>query len=118
MIEKVADKVVEHSADSLQAVQHIAQTAEHGAEQAGGGGAEFIMHHILARPVFELPTVFGIDLTITNHILMMWIVSALLILAFGLSFRRKKMVPKGLANALEAVVVFLRDDLIIPNMGH
>jgi len=116
MIEKIADKVVEHGADAQQSAQHIVQTAEHAAEQAGG--ADFIMHHILAQPVIKLPTIFGIDLTITNHIIMMWIVSALLILAFGLSFRRKKMVPKGLANALEAVVVYLRDDLIIPNMGH
>jgi len=120
MTEKVAEQVIEHSADSLQAAQHIAHSAEHAAnaaDHAGGAGADFIMHHILAQPVIELPTVFGIDLTITNHILMMWIVSALLILAFGLSFRRKSMIPKGLANALEATVVYLRDDIILPNMG-
>jgi len=107
MVEHVAEQVVEHSVEA-------AHAAEHGAE----GGSAFIMHHILAQPVIKLPTVFGVDLTITNHVLMMWITSLILLLAFGLSFRRKKLVPSGLANALEAAVVYIRDDVIIPNMGH
>jgi F-type H+-transporting ATPase subunit a len=93
--------------------QHAETAAKH-----GGNSVDFIMHHVLARPVIKLPTVFGIDLTITNHVLMMWIVSVLLIAAFGLSFRKRPLVPKGLANALEALVLYIRDDVIVPNLGH
>ncbi len=105
MIALIANQTVEHEA------------TQHAAEE-GAGGVDFILHHILAQPVIKLPTVWGIDLTITNHVIMMWIVSALLIVAFGWSFRRRPMVPSGLANALEALVAYLRDDLILPNLGH
>jgi len=106
MLLEAADKIVENH----QAVEHA---AEHGA-----GGVEFIMHHILARPVIKLPTVFGIDLTITNHVIMMWIAASLLIVSFYIAFRRKSLVPKGLGNALEAIVLYLRDDIITPNLGQ
>jgi F-type H+-transporting ATPase subunit a len=92
------------------------EAAQHAAEE-GAGGVDFILHHILAHPVIKLPTVWGIDLTITNHIIMMWIVSAILIAAFGLAFRRRQLVPHGLANGLESLVAYLRDDLILPNLG-
>ena len=99
--------------------QHVAEHGEAAqAAEGGSGGVEFIMHHILAQPVIKLPTVFGIDLTITNHVIMMWIVSALLISAFGISFRRKQLVPTGLANALESFVAYLREDVIVPNLGE
>ncbi|MBD3374179.1 F0F1 ATP synthase subunit A [candidate division KSB1 bacterium] len=103
-----------HAAEHATTAQ---QAVEHGAEHAAPEGSEFIMHHILAQPVIHLPTVLGIDLTITNHVIMMWIVSVVLILLFGLAFRRKRTVPKGLANALESVVAYLREDLILPNLG-
>lgn len=105
---------------TVHAAEHAetAQAAKNGAEQAASGGSEFILHHILAHPVIPLPTVLGIDLTITNHVIMMWVVSVILILSFGMAFRRKRQVPKGLANALESVVAYLRDDLILPNLGH
>ena len=109
MFTTVAEKAIE----GHEVVEHA---AEHAAEH-GSGGVDFIMHHILAHPVIKLPTVFGVDLSITNHVLMMWLVSAILILAFGLSFRKKQLVPKGLANALEAIVLYLRDDVIIPYLG-
>jgi F-type H+-transporting ATPase subunit a len=96
--------------------KHVAEHAEHAAEHSGGN-SEFIIHHILAQPVIKLPTVMGIDLTITNHVVMMWIASALLILAFTVAFRRKRLVPRGFANALESIVLYLRDDLILPNLG-
>jgi F-type H+-transporting ATPase subunit a len=89
---------------------------EHAAEHVDG--ADFIMHHILAQPVVKLPTVFGIDLTITNHIIMMWIVSALLVLLFYTSFKKRPVIPKGLANLLEAIVFYVRNELIRPNLGR
>lgn len=102
---------------SLEEAQHVAEHAtEHATEH--GEGPDFIMHHILAQPVIKLPTVFGVDLTITNHILMMWIVSALLILLFYTSFKNRQVIPKGLANFLEAMVLYVRNEIILPNLGH
>ncbi len=107
-------QIVEHASEHGEAVQQAAgQAAEH-----GESGVGFIMHHILAHPVIKLPTVYGIDLSITNHVLWMWIVSALLILGFYVAFRKPKLVPHGLANALESLVVFIRDDVIMPNLGY
>ncbi len=93
------------------------QVAEHAAAEHGAGSTDFIMHHIMAHKVIELPTVAGIDLSITNHVIMMFITSALLILAFWWSFRTKKLVYKGLANALESMVEYIWRDAILANMG-
>jgi F-type H+-transporting ATPase subunit a len=98
-----------------QASEH-AETAQHAAEH-GAGGSDFIMHHILAHKVIPLPTIAGIDLSITNHVIMMFIASALLILAFGLSFRKKRLIPSGLANALESLVEYLLKEAILSNTG-
>ena len=111
MINELLLKFTEHETVH-QAAEHA---ADHGAEH--GEGADFIMHHILAQPVIKLPTVFGIDLTITNHILMMWIVAALLIMLFYFSFKNRAAVPKGFANMLEAIVMYLRNELLVPNLG-
>jgi len=88
---------------------------EHAADHAGD--SDYIMHHILAHKVIKLPTVAGIDLSITNHVLMMFIASALLILAFWLSFRKKQAAPSGLANVLESLVEYIWKDAIMANMG-
>ena len=109
MLYEVATKIAEHEA--------AAQSAEHAGEHAGGG-SEFIMHHILAHPVIKLPTVFGVDLTITNHVIMMWVVAAVLLGAFYTATRRRSLVPHGLTNLLESIVAYLRDDIILPNLGE
>ena len=54
---------------------------------------------------------FTIDLTITKHVLMMWLALGLLMLIFGLAKRGSGMVPRGLRNALEALIVYIRDEV-------
>jgi len=61
-----------------------------------------------------------LDLSITKHVLMMWIGSALLILvALTLSNRNKKqLVPHGpMPNILEMLVLFVRDEIAIKTIG-
>lgn len=103
------DDVIHQAAEQGETAQHAAQ---HNA-----GGSEHIMSHILAHKVISLPQVAGIDLSITNHVIMMFIASTILILAFGLSFRKKQLVPSGLANALESFVEYIWKDVILSNMG-
>ncbi|NLT50206.1 MAG: F0F1 ATP synthase subunit A [Ignavibacteria bacterium] len=89
----------------------------------------WIMHHILDGntldfspfavinlPHFEL---FGIDISITRHVVFMWIASILLIAVFVLVSKRYKssMVPKGFTNFLEIFIVFVRDEIAKPTIG-
>ena len=76
-------------------------------------------HHLLAGKVF-LPSLelFGIDLSITRHVVIMWVASILLIVLMLKAFRKPRTVPSGLANFFEAIVLFLRDEVVLPIMGE
>ena len=81
-------------------------------------------HHLLAGklalpsiPPFELGGVV-VDLSITRHIAIMWVASLLLIFLMIRSFRKPSAVPTGLANLFEVIVVFIRDEVVLPNMGE
>ena len=90
------------------------QSGAHGAEPNIG---EIILHHVLDTNILDIK-IFGINFSITKHVIMMWIVSALLVFIFRFAFREQRLVPHGIANLLEAIVVFLRDEVILPNMGE
>lgn len=106
----------------------LQETAPH---QGKEGLGEFIIHHIkdshewnlfgyhIHLPTFEPIHVFGvqIDLSITLHVVMMWVASLILILTFWLLFRKKRLVPRGFAAILESMVLFVRDEIAVPNMG-
>lgn len=93
---------------------------------------EYIIHHVsnsnewnifgwhLHLPQFEPVSFLGmtIDLSITQHVVMLWVASIFLLLAFGISFRKRKLVPTGFAALLEMLVLFIRDDVAIANMGE
>ena len=90
------------------------QSAEHGVEPNVG---EVILHHVLDTSILDI-RLLGINFSITKHVIMMWIASALLIFIFRFACREQRLVPSGVANLLEAVVVFLRDEVILPSMGE
>jgi F-type H+-transporting ATPase subunit a len=79
-------------------------------------GSDFIMGHILDHPVYHLE-VFGFDLSITKHVLMMWIVSAIMIAVFTTAFRKPKLVPRGLANFFEFIIEYLDKEVMKPYLG-
>ncbi|HEY0244438.1 MAG TPA: F0F1 ATP synthase subunit A [Mucilaginibacter sp.] len=62
-----------------------------------------------------------LDFSITRNIISMWMAIAILLLVFlSISSTYKKRVgkaPKGLQSFLEPMVVFVRDDIAIPNIG-
>jgi F-type H+-transporting ATPase subunit a len=84
---------------------------------------EHIMHHILDANYIEVPftsihiplphiVIAGYDFSITRNVVMMWIASAILLTLFISAARRaKEPVPKGMRNALEAMVVYVRDEI-------
>ena len=75
--------------------------------------------HLLASEV-SLPSLelFGIDFSITRHVVIMWVASILLIVLMLRAFRKPRTVPSGLANFFEAIVLFLRDEVVLPIMGE
>lgn len=125
-----AEKAVEHGAE---AARQGAETVQHGAEAAGhaaGHGDDIgstIMHHITDSHTLDLGftevhlpefQVFGIDMSITKHVVMMWVAAVVLIVLFTFFFRARRLAPKGIANLLEMLVVFVRDEIAIKNLGE
>jgi len=109
-------------------VQHgaaAASAAEHAAGHPDDLGST-IMHHITDGHSLEffgweipLPQIHigGLDLSITKHVVMMWVAAVILILLFTVALRARKIVPTGLANLLEMIVLFVRDEISVKNLG-
>lgn len=72
--------------------------------------------HGIELPQFEL---FGIDLSLTKHVVFLWLAAAILVITLTMIGRKnlKNKVPKGLGNLIEVFVVFVRDEIVVPNMG-
>jgi F-type H+-transporting ATPase subunit a len=90
---------------------------------------DFLTHHISNsyewHPIpgvnIHLPhwLVGGLDLGISQHVLMMLIAGGLLILLFALGSRRHRGAPVSkLGHALEALVVYIKDEVVKPNLGE
>ncbi|HZZ86397.1 MAG TPA: F0F1 ATP synthase subunit A [Anaeromyxobacteraceae bacterium] len=58
-----------------------------------------------------------IDMTPTKHLVMLWLASILLLLAFFISAKHRNLVPRGLYNFLELLVQFVRDEIAVKNIG-
>lgn len=106
--------------ENIKAVSDSLQVVEHGAEDTS-----WIMHHILDSNelfgIIPLPEIhlFGMDLSITNHLVMMWLALILLVVAFTRAAKSYKSsrVPKGVANFLEVLVLFVKDEIAKPTIG-
>ncbi len=113
--------------------------------EAGGKAdiGEVMLHHVTDSYVLELPGYchgglswaceldlreatggkldlrprLPIDLTPTRQVVMMWIAAAALLVVVLAAMRRKRLVPHGLYNFIEALVAFVRSEIAIPNMG-
>ena len=97
--------------------------AGHGAEGEAFNAGETIIHHIAntaEHPVIHLPKIMGIDFSISKHVVMLWLVA---LIVFGLitwivrRSLKQGPVPTGLGNALEFVVLWVRDTIVEPNVG-
>ncbi|VAX24969.1 ATP synthase F0 sector subunit a [hydrothermal vent metagenome] len=94
-----------------------------------GGESDWIMHHVLDSHEFDfapfgsipLPhiSLLGLDISITKHVVFLWIVAVLLIVAFKIAANayKKSLVPHGFTNFMEVMIIFVRDDIAKPTIG-
>ena len=122
------------------------QAAEHGAEAAASHGLssipeipEYISHHLQDARQFEFaglhwdlntlafpPLHLGpitLDLSPTRQLLFILLAAALCIAIFvpvakALTGRGTSKAPRGFANAMEALVLYFRDNVVRTNIGH
>ncbi len=84
-----------------------------------------IIHHVsnsdISHPIIYFPKIFGLDFSVTKHVLMLWIVSLVVLLSIIIPVRRflesKKDVPSGWVNLIEIITKFFRDNIVKPNVG-
>ncbi len=113
---------------------HGAAAGEHGLEQVEENLFASLLHHLNDSRVLELP--FGrislpqfppvhllgmtVDFSITKHVVFLWIAAAVLIVVAVMAARQnaRRSVPHGWGNLMEIVVVFIRDEIVLPNMGR
>ena len=99
----------------------MAAESEHGGEFNAG---DTIMHHLVDADYMEIPgggkvplpqfELFGIDMSISKHVVMMWLAFVILLVVLGIARSQKGLVPTGLRNGLEALIVYLRDNVARP----
>jgi F-type H+-transporting ATPase subunit a len=106
-----------------------AAEAGHAAAEAAAEGfnaGETIIEHVanssLEHPLIHLPKVFGIDMSVTKHVFMLWLVAGIVFLGITWVVRRylkqDRLVPTGFMSVVELAVEFIRDTIVEPNVGH
>lgn len=88
-----------------------------------------LLHHIHDAKEIEIPflghvhlphfELFGIDMSITKHVVFLWLAAIILIIGLSIVARKnqKNKVPRGFGNLVEVFVVFIRDEIVLANMG-
>ena len=62
-----------------------------------------------------------LDFSITKNVVLLFLIALIMFLAFtavARSYKKNPKAPKGVANLLETLVVFVRDDIAVPNIGN
>ncbi len=108
----------------------VAQEIATGSQEAHAAAGQFnagevIIGHVSNsshdHALIHLPTIFGIDMSVTKHVFMLWLVAAIVFIGVTLLVRRaiaaNRLVPTRPMNMLEVVVEFIRDTVIVPNVG-
>jgi F-type H+-transporting ATPase subunit a len=102
--------------------------AGHGAGAEGFNAGDMILEHILNSQSLQIPFLghvqlptlhlFGWDLPITKHVVMMWIVSLFLLAVGLLAARAHRQSPGRVGHLIEMAILFIRDGIARPNIGE
>jgi len=124
-------KVDEHGAtpgDAHRAERHEGEAASGGhttaeekkEEKEGEDVASHIFHHVQDEvwvPIDKYIGPYHIDLSITKHVINMWIAAGILLIVLALVVRKRALIPKGGYSLVETFVLFVRDEIAVKNIG-
>jgi len=81
---------------------------------------EYILSHVQNGDQWKLPFLPPIELPqfLSLHALMLVIGSGGLLILFCKAYNHKQKIPTGITNALEAIVLFIRDEISITHLGE
>jgi len=115
------------NSDSVNTINSVSDTLAH----SGGNDGDWILHHIVDSnelelpilgiiPIPQFPLIYGIDFTPTKHIVFMWIAALIIVLIFMIVAKsyKKSLVPSGIANFFELLIIFVRDEIVKPTIGE
>lgn len=80
------------------------------------GLKEILEHHVLDHVWYWL-TLGPLRLPLSKHLLMMGIASLILLVVFPLIIRSRSAVLAPFRSMIEIIVLFLRDEVVLPSMG-
>lgn len=99
-----------------------------------GSSGSWIIEHIVDSNVIDLepfgvihlPTIefslFGVNvhLPITKHVIFLWLAALIVFMVMRLTAKsyKKSLVPRGVANLIEMIIVFIRDEIVAPTIGE
>ena len=113
-------ELTEQAAVYTEAAEHAGEHAAEGFD-AGAVIIEHVANSSFEHPILHLPVLFGIDFSVTKHVFMLLLVATAVFLLITTTVRRylrqDRLVPGGFMNALEFVVEFIRDSIVLPNVG-
>jgi F-type H+-transporting ATPase subunit a len=96
--------------------------AAKGAFNAGETIIEHVSNTSVTDPIIHLPSVFGVDMSVTKHVMMLWIIAAIMFVGITWLARRfmkqERPIPGRAMSALEIAIEFVRDSIVEPNVGH
>jgi F-type H+-transporting ATPase subunit a len=103
---------------------HVESAGE--AAKGGFNAGETILGHVsdssIEHPLIHLPKVFGVDMSVTKHVFMLWFAAAVVLVGVTWVVRRylrqERPVPTGFMGVLEYAVLFVRDEIVEPNVGR
>jgi len=110
--------------DTVQTIQDTAKVAASKTQDTS-----WLMHHIMDsheldfEPFFSIPlphlSLFGFDISITKHVVFMWLAAIILIVIFKMVSNqyKKSLVPRGISTFVETIIVFVRDEIVKPTIG-
>jgi F-type H+-transporting ATPase subunit a len=97
------------------------ETAEKGFN-AGETIIEHVSNSSYSEAIISLPKIWGINFSVTKQVFMLWLVAALVFIIVTWCVRRylkqDRLIPSGLMNGIEAVVEYVRDAIVQPNVGR
>ncbi len=97
----------------------LSSAFHHGHETVKTNEREYKIHH---EHIEEMSGKSVIDLSITKNVASMMIGALIIVLLFmsvaGAYKKRQGQAPKGLQAFMEPIILFIRDDIAIPNIGE